>query len=462
MPFVLPKCDKEIPERKKHIYLKDSREGLLIPACNIGTIPGDMTERGCTFAGCRGVVGGPVKDAIHLQHGPIGCCYYTWGNRPHIAKDTNFHLANVFSTDLKETNVIFGGEKKLFDSIVESNKAFPNAETVFVYATCVAGVIGDDIQAVAKKASEAIGKPVIAFNCEGFRGVSQSLGHHIGNKMLFDKVVGTEEIEEKTPYDINLIGEYNIKGDDWLILPLLEKIGLRVVCTFTGDSSYHDIAKMHAAKLNVIRCSRSAKYIAEMMKEKYGTPYMEVDLYGIQQTADDLRMIARFFGLENNTEEIIAKEMADVKQEIEFYREKLQGKKVMIYQGAPRSWHWISPMKELGMDVVVVATTFGHEDDYEKIVTRVNDGTLIIDAPNAPELEEAILEYKPDLFIAGAKEKYHSYKLGVPFINGHTYETSGGYMVFKGFVRFAHDMYKAIYTPAWRFIRGNGGDGIWQ
>jgi len=32
-----------------------------------------------------------------------------------------------------------------------------------------------------------------------------------------------------------------------------------------------------------------AKYIAEMMKEKYGTPYLEVDLYGIQQTADDLR-----------------------------------------------------------------------------------------------------------------------------------------------------------------------------
>jgi glucose-6-phosphate 1-dehydrogenase len=30
----------------------------------------DMTERGCTNAGCRGVVGGPVKDMIQLQQLP--------------------------------------------------------------------------------------------------------------------------------------------------------------------------------------------------------------------------------------------------------------------------------------------------------------------------------------------------------------------------------------------------------
>jgi nitrogenase molybdenum-iron protein alpha chain len=453
MPFVLPECDKDVPERKKHIYVKDEKDEFAIPACNIATTPGDLTERGCTYAGCRGVVGGPVKDVIQLQHGPIGCCYYPWAARPHVATGTNFHLANAFSTDLRESNIVFGGEKKLYNSIVEASEAFPNAQGVFVYATCVAGLIGDDITAVAKRASKAIGKPVVAFNCPGFRGVSQSLGHHVGNQVLFDTIVGTEELEEKTPYDINLIGEYNIKGDDWLIVPLLESIGLRVVCTFTGDASIHDIAKMHAAKLNVIRCARSAKYIAEMMQEKYGTPFMEVDLYGITQTANDLRKVAQYFGLEEKAEEVITKELAEIKEELDFYREKLKGKKVMIYQGGPRSWHWPETMAELGVDVVVVATTFGHEDDYEKIVKRVKNGTLVIDNPNAPELEEAMLKYKPDLFISGTKEKYLSHKYGVPFLNGHTYESSGGYMVFKGLVRFARDMYKSLYSPSWKFVR---------
>jgi nitrogenase molybdenum-iron protein alpha chain len=232
---------------------------------------------------------------------------------------------------------------------------------------------------------------------------------------------------------------------------------MRVLCTFTGDCSIHDIAKMHAAKLNVIRCARSAKYIADMMKDKYGTPALEVDLYGIQQTADDLRLIAKFFGLEAKAEEVIAKELSEIKEEMDFYRQKFAGKTAMIYQGGPRSWHWPKFMEELGMNVKVVATTFGHEDDYEKIVRRVKNGTLIIDNPNAPEFEEMMVKYKPDIFIAGTKEKYLAYKYGVPFLNGHTYESKGGYMAFKGAVRFARDIYKALYSPSLRFIRNTGG-----
>jgi nitrogenase molybdenum-iron protein alpha chain len=459
MPLILPDCDKTVPERQKHCYQKDINDPFMIPASNIATIPGDMTERGCTYAGCRGVVGGPVKDMIQLQHGPIGCAYYPWDVRPHVATGTRFHLDNVFSTDLREPNIVFGGEKKLYESIIESAKAFPEAEGVFVYATCVAGIIGDDIEAVAKRASKTIGKPVIAFSCPGFRGVSQSLGHHVGNETLFNKVVGTEEPapETKTPYDVNLVGEYNIRGDDWLILPLLEAMGLHVVCTFTGDCSIHDIAKMHTAKLNIVRCARSAMYIADMMRDKYGTPSMEVDLYGVRQTADDLRQIAKFFGLEAKAEEVIAKETAEIKDEMDFYRTKFTGKTVMIYQGGLRSWHWPSFMEELGMEIKVVCTTFGHEGDYEKIVKRVKPGTIVIDNPNAPELAEMITKYKPDLFIAGVKEKYLSYKYGVPFLNGHTYESKGGYMAFKGARRFARDIYQALYSPALKFIRTTEG-----
>jgi nitrogenase molybdenum-iron protein alpha chain len=91
-------------------------------------------------------------------------------------------------------------------------------------------------------------------------------------------------------------------------------------------------------------------------------------------------------------------------------------------------------------------------------VSRVKNGTLLIDNPNAPELEEMMVKYKPDLFISGTKEKYLAYKYGVPFLNGHTYESKGGYMVFKGFVRFARDIYKSVYSPAWKFIRTRDAD----
>ncbi|HDL15461.1 MAG TPA: nitrogenase molybdenum-iron protein subunit alpha, partial [Euryarchaeota archaeon] len=68
------------------------------------------------------------------------------------------------------------------------------------------------------------------------------------------------------------------------------------------------------------------------------------------------------------------------------------------------------------------------------------------------ELEEIIETYKPDLFISGNKEKYLAYKLGVSFVNGHTYET-GPYAGYSGMVNFARDIDKAINTPVWKMLR---------
>ncbi|RYD03914.1 hypothetical protein N752_17685 [Desulforamulus aquiferis] len=56
------------------------------------------------------VVLNPVTDAIHLVHGPIGCASYTWDIRGSLSSGSELYR-NSFSTDLKEQDVIFGGEK---------------------------------------------------------------------------------------------------------------------------------------------------------------------------------------------------------------------------------------------------------------------------------------------------------------------------------------------------------------
>ena len=40
-----------------------------------------MTVRGCAYAGSKGVVWGPVKDMVHISHGPVGCGQYSWSQR---------------------------------------------------------------------------------------------------------------------------------------------------------------------------------------------------------------------------------------------------------------------------------------------------------------------------------------------------------------------------------------------
>ena len=73
-----------------------------------------MTQRGCTYAGCRGVVIGPIYDILHITHGPIGCGYYSWQTRRNLARPVEGqpnYLQYSMSTDMQEDHIVFGGEK---------------------------------------------------------------------------------------------------------------------------------------------------------------------------------------------------------------------------------------------------------------------------------------------------------------------------------------------------------------
>ena len=181
--------------------------------------------------------------------------------------------------------------KKLRQSIRDTAKEFPFVSAIYIYATCTTGLIGDDMDGVAKEMEEEIGKHVIAFNAPGFAGPSQSKGHTIGNNVLFSQLVGTTEPPETTPYDINLIGEYNIDGDLWVLKNYFNEIGINCLTTFTGDCSHDEICWMHRAKLSVVRCQRSSTYIAQMIEDKYGIPYIKTDFFSTQYCAENLKQL---------------------------------------------------------------------------------------------------------------------------------------------------------------------------
>jgi nitrogenase molybdenum-iron protein alpha chain len=124
---------------------------------NTRTIPGIITMRGCSYAGCRGVVLGPVRDVVHIVHGPIGCSFYAWltrrnQTRPKDDTQPNY-MPYALSTDMQEEQIIFGGEKKLKQAIEEAVAIF-HPKAIGIYATCPVGLIGDDVHAVAREMEE--------------------------------------------------------------------------------------------------------------------------------------------------------------------------------------------------------------------------------------------------------------------------------------------------------------------
>src|SRR5512145_2462001 len=136
-----------LEERRGQVVRKGHDRGAKL-ACNKASAAGSVSQRACTFCGSR-VVLYPIADALHVVHGPIGCAAYTWDIRGALSSGPELHRISC-STDLREKDVVFGGEGELRATaarLIEEHA--PRA--AFVYATCIAGVIGDDVHAVCRE-----------------------------------------------------------------------------------------------------------------------------------------------------------------------------------------------------------------------------------------------------------------------------------------------------------------------
>src|SRR5271157_1829054 len=451
--------EKYAKRRAKHLGTFEEGKPDCGVKSNIKSVPGVMTIRGCAYAGSKGVVWGPIKDMIHISHGPVGCGQYSRAGRRNYYIGTtgvNTFVTMNFTSDFQEKDIVFGGDKKLAKIIDEIEGLFPLNKGISVQSECPIGLIGDDIEAVSRNKSKEIGKVVVPVRCEGFRGVSQSLGHHIANDsirdhILTDNVLDKQRKWEPSPYDVSVIGDYNIGGDAWSSRTLLEEMGLRVVAQWSGDGTLAELENTPRVKLNLLHCYRSMNYISRHMEEKYGIPWMEYNFFGPTKIAESLRKIAASFDdkIKEGAERVIEKYKPDVDAVIAKYRPRLEGNRVMLFVGGLRPRHVIGSYEDLGMEVVGTGYEFGHNDDYDRTLKEMKPSTLLYDDVTGYEFEEFVKRIKPDLIGSGIKEKYIFQKMGIPFRQMHSWDYSGPYHGYDGFAIFARDMDMTINNPCW-------------
>ena len=499
-------------KRAKQILINEALENETPEIqANVRTIPGIITMRGCTYAGCKGVIMGPTRDIVNLVHGPIGCSFYAWltrRNQTDAGPDGENYMTYCFSTDMQEQDIIFGGEKKLTQAIQEAYDLF-HPKSIAVFATCPVGLIGDDIHTVTKQMKEKLGDcNVYAFSCEGYKGVSQSAGHHIANNQVFRHIVGENDEVKPGKFKINLLGEYNIGGDGFEIDRIFKKCGITNIATFSGNSTYDQFASAHTADLNAVMCHRSINYVADMLETKYGIPWIKVNFIGANSTAKSLRKIAEYFGdkkLIATVEKVIAEEMPAVEKFSSEVRTRTEGKTVMMFVGASRAHHYQGLFNEMGMKTISAGYEFAHRDDYEGrqvipnlkvdadsrnieelvveadetrfkprksakqmkalekagfkfkdyegIIPDMDNDTLVIDDLNQYEAEKLVELMKPDLFCAGIKEKFSIQKLGIPMKQLHSYDSGGPYAGFKGAINFYEEIDRLVNSKVWSYMK---------
>ena len=439
-----------LDDRQKQVSVAGTNERTI--DCNKASLAGSVSQRACVFCGSR-VVLYPIVDALHVIHGPIGCAAYTWDIRGSLSSGPELHRLS-FCTDLQERDVIFGGEKKLYASIIELiDKHQPKA--AFIYTTCIVGVIGDDVESICRQIEKIKNIPVIPVQAPGFQG-SKKDGYKVACESIF-KLVGTKNKPYTPAKSINILGDFNLAGELWILLEYYKRMGVHVNATITGDGRVDDICNAHNAALNVVQCSGSMNYLAKMMKDEYNIPSMRVSYFGIEDMSDALYDVARFFKDDDMMEkarEMVKEEFARLLPQLAWYKGKLTGKKAAIYVGgAFKAISLVKALRLIGVQSVIVGSQTGTTEDYELIKQLCDEGTIIVDDSNPVELSHFVKEKQADIFIGGVKERPIAHKIGLGFCD-HNHERKEPLAGYEGMLNFAKEIYATAMSPVWRFTKG--------
>lgn len=443
--FDEPACDKNQAKSEK-----ERKKG-----CSKPLTPG-AAAGGCAFDGAK-IALQPITDVAHLVHAPLACEGNSWDNRGAASSGPDLWRTS-FTTDLSELDIVMGqGEKKLLKAIREIAARYA-PPAIFVYSTCVTALVGDDIEAVCRHATETVGLPVIPINAPGFVG-SKNLGNKLAGEALIDHVIGTREVDDAGPTDINILGEFNLSGEFWMVKPLFEKLGIRIRASIPGDARYADVAAAHTARVNMMVCSTALINLARKMEERWDIPFFEGSFYGITDTSDALRQTARLLvdrgaqgDLIEQTEALIAEEEERAWQRLAPYRDRLAGKRVLLNTGGVKSWSVVSALMEIGMEIVGTSVKKSTPEDKERIKELMKDDPHMFEGMAPRELYAMLADGKADIMLSGGRTQFIALKAKTAWldINQERHHPYAGY---DGMVELVRQIDLAISNPVWAAVR---------
>lgn len=432
---------KELLNESACSHSKDKKPG---EGCNLPK-PG-MAAGGCAFDGAQ-ISLFPYADAVHLVHGPQTCLGASWETRETLSSyEGRDHTVMGFTTGINTNDVIFGGDKRLEESIDYIMNNY-SPEAIFVYSTCVTALVGDDIDMTCKLSSQKHSVPVVPVHAPGFVG-GKNLGSRLAGEAVLEHLIGTKEPEYTTPYDINLIGDYNVTGDMWQYLPLFDKIGIRVLSSLSGDGRVNGIRSAHRAKLNVIVCAKSLVTLCRKMQEQYDVPWISVSFYGKRDTTFAIREIVKELGdpkLIQKAEEVIKEEEEKLESQLQPYRELFAGKKAVLNTGGNKAWSIASGLQDLGIEVVATSIRKSTEDDIAKARDYLGEEGVLMKTP-ASEQAKVIDEKGADILLAGGRSLYTAIKKKISFIDVNQ-EKKVSYGGYEGLINLAEDLKYAFLNP---------------
>jgi nitrogenase molybdenum-cofactor synthesis protein NifE len=206
-------------------------------------------------------------------------------------------------------------------------------------------------------------------------------------------------------------------------------------------------------------CSKAMINVARKMEERYGIPFFEGSFYGITDSSDSLREIARLLiergapdELMGRTEAVIAREEARAWAAIAPYKPRFKGKKVLLITGGVKSWSVLAALQEAGLELVGTSVKKSTKEDKERIKELMGQDAHMIDDMTPREMYKMLKDAKADIMLSGGRSQFIALKASMPWLDINQ-ERHNAYMGYVGMVKLVEEIDKALYNPIWEQVR---------
>ncbi|MDI6719245.1 MAG: nitrogenase component 1 [Methanomicrobiales archaeon] len=315
----------------------------------------------CKFFTAYYVING-IRHVVPLVHGPTGCPLYMsdFVRTRECCEIRGVPLEPTACTSLDESNVIYGGEGKLLEAVKEAYAKY-RPDLIVILSCCCSGIIGDDVENIAREAERTVGCRVLALRSEGFGGDFRS-GYEDAFRLIMDLM---------EPPKTTMKGTVNILGARWGPTPtefdwdldeverLLSEVGIRINAVIAGGCTVEQIKHAREVELNASWCYDWGQKLGDRMQERFGIPYSRTGQpYGLEATREWLLGIAGPLGLEKRALEVIERETRAVEADLAYLKGALEGKTAVIeiseFPGPIRALSLARMAEEFGARPVVV------------------------------------------------------------------------------------------------------------
>jgi len=418
----------------------------------------------CALGGALAYINSLARTAPVIHAGP-GCgSVLTFGQNfdggyQHIGHSGGFAAP---SSNTLERHVVFGGEDRLREQIGTTLEVI-DADLYFIITGCTAGLIGDDVRAVAGEFSGK-GKKVVFAETPGFKGNTYT-GYEIATQELLRQI--TKPSRRKRQLTVNVLGVVPAQDPFWQgnlaeIRRLLDRIGIRTILSGDGDGLVQ-LQKASEAKLNIVLSPTTGLAAANFLQETHGIPFLQQALPVGTETSFFLRRVAELLEFDSGLLDTVIREEEDY-----LWKHLIKLSEAYAYILVNREFGLIGDTNyaigltrfltnDLGLIPRFVILTDEAPQPLRSGIEAAFDGLennirpQVFFEPDCYRIADLVRENRPDILLGSTVDREVAKELSLPILTlsfplTDRVALSNSYAGYRGAVNLAEDLGSAILS----------------